>query len=145
MDVAFTGTRKGMSQSQFETVKLLLRELWAAGAVAHLGDAIGADEQARQIASDVGYRTHGHPSNIPSQRAYGEFAVLANPRPPLRRNHAMVDSADVVIACPAGYDEEARSGTWATMRYARAIGIPLLIVWPNGGITKHYRAAGELP
>lgn len=41
------------------------------------------------------------------------------PANPLVRNHTMVDLASVVIAAPSSLEEQQRSGTWATIRYAR--------------------------
>jgi hypothetical protein len=37
-----------------------------------------------------------------------------------------------VIAAPMSSAEILRSGTWATIRYARKAGKPVLIIWPNG-------------
>lgn len=58
--------------------------------------------------------------------------VVHEPRPPLERNRDVVDASDVLLACPGGMAEEQRSGTWATIRYARKAGKPVVIVWPDG-------------
>jgi hypothetical protein len=37
-----------------------------------------------------------------------------------------------MIATPKGFTEEARGGTWFTIRYARSKNKPLIIVYPDG-------------
>jgi len=58
--------------------------------------------------------------------------VLYNARPPLTRNHDIVDCTELLIACPKSMKEELRSGTWATVRYARKLERPVIIIYPNG-------------
>ena len=50
----------------------------------------------------------------------------------LERNRDIVDACDILIACPRTLKEELRSGTWATVRYARKVGKPVAILWNNG-------------
>lgn len=56
------------------------------------------------------------------------------PLPYLARNCVIVDEADILLACPKG-PEEQRSGTWATVRYARKQNKRIVIVYPDGTIT----------
>ncbi len=51
------------------------------------------------------------------------------------RDKDIVNPAERMIAAPAGTTEELRSGTWATIRYARKKKVPLSIVWPDGTIS----------
>jgi len=44
------------------------------------------------------------------------------PTPYLSRNRAIVDETEMLIATPAEFTEQQRSGTWSTVRYARACG-----------------------
>jgi hypothetical protein len=132
--LAFTGTRKGLTPQQVTALSDLLEERWVSGIVFHLGDTIGADEQARALGYTAKYRLHGHPSTSDDQRAFGRFNLTYDPLPPLERNRVMVDSAHHLIACPVGTSEELRSGTWATVRYARRKGVPITIIWPDGSI-----------
>lgn len=47
---------------------------------------------------------------------------------PLARNRRIVAAVDVLIAAPETDREELRSGTWATIRYARAAGKPVVML-----------------
>jgi hypothetical protein len=38
------------------------------------------------------------------------------------------------VACPRTDQEQRRSGTWATVRYARKVGKPVLIIGRDGKI-----------
>jgi predicted Rossmann fold nucleotide-binding protein DprA/Smf involved in DNA uptake len=58
---------------------------------------------------------------------------LREPLPYLERNHAIVNESDFLIAAPDG-PETLRSGTWATVRYARKVGKRVLVIMPNGEI-----------
>ena len=58
--------------------------------------------------------------------------VMAPIMAPLLRNAVIVDGCDLLVAIPAGDREEWRSGTWATVRYARKIKREHIIIWPNG-------------
>ena len=59
-------------------------------------------------------------------------ATVAAPKGYLDRNHDIVDAADVLIAAPSGTTEKRRSGTWATVRYARKLGRTICVVLPDG-------------
>jgi hypothetical protein len=41
------------------------------------------------------------------------------------------------LACPRGYTEELRSGTWATIRYARKTGVPYVIIFPDRTVERY--------
>jgi predicted Rossmann fold nucleotide-binding protein DprA/Smf involved in DNA uptake len=63
--------------------------------------------------------------------------VVHTPKAPLDRNRDIVDAAAVLIAAPKEMTETLRSGTWATVRYARKQGKQVWIVWPDGTVSKH--------
>ncbi|MEO8959145.1 MAG: hypothetical protein ABI304_09385, partial [Rudaea sp.] len=44
------------------------------------------------------------------------------------RDHDIVDSAECVLATPQTRTEQAGSGTWATVRYAREQGQPVDLI-----------------
>lgn len=137
MRIGFTGTRAGMTISQLETLEYLLLGLefneW------HDGDCIGSDEQANRLVwsqvtnQGLQVQMHGHPCNLEKFRAYNEYDVIHNIKPPLVRNRDMVDSSDIYFATPKEYTEVFRgSGTWATIRYAKHVRRHLVIIWPDG-------------
>jgi hypothetical protein len=47
---------------------------------------------------------------------------------PLKRDKEIVGIVDVLIAAPRTDKEVLRSGTWATVRYAREKGIPVIML-----------------
>jgi len=117
--VAFTGTRAGMSEAQLDQLESVLRWLrlafadYAGRVVLHEGEARGADLQAKALAERLGgFRIAEHPAG----------------RDPLARNRDMVDASSVLVAAPATDREAQRSGTWATVRYARRLCRPVIML-----------------
>jgi hypothetical protein len=129
MKVGFTGNRDGMTEEQVITVKHLLSirpvEL-------HHGDCVGCDADAHAIAIDLGIPVVGHPPDLPGLRMFLHYAEEREEKPYLERNHDIVNETDILIACPKQAEEVMRSGTWATVRYARKVGKAILIVYPSG-------------
>ena len=112
MTIGFTGTRKGMTEAQRAQFESIMDWLNVTGF--HHGDAIGADAQASAYVAAVHWsvRIVPHPAN-------GQ---------PLARNRAIVAASDILIAAPESDTEQQRSGTWATVRYARQKGIPIVML-----------------
>jgi len=54
------------------------------------------------------------------------------PKEPLARNRDIVNMSDILIAAPGEKAEVLRSGTWATIRYARKMSRKLLVIYPKG-------------
>jgi hypothetical protein len=145
MKVGFTGTREGMTQEQTvafivfveerlpEDLPHMLEEF-------HHGDCVGADEQAHQIAKFYFKKIVVHPPIDPKYRAYTVSELQAwwnfnqyeirDEDDYLVRNYDIVDETDILIAAPKTKEEELRSGTWATIRYARKQGKPVFILEP---------------
>ena len=135
MTLGFTGTSKGLTLAQRETLSTVLREL-RPGTVHH-GVCIGADEQFHTISTAFGSRTVGHPGvNTRGEvwkRANVQCDESRSPMFFLKRNRRIVAEVDEVVACPRDYVEQTiGSGTWATIRYTRQSGKRLTIVWPDG-------------
>jgi len=140
--LAVTATRQGLTSAQQQMFISVVRNLVCDSFVFHHGAAIGGDAELAYLAS--GFRQQGKtirivawPSNLASQRS--SSAVLASDEvkpemPPLERNVAMIAGADLLLAFPAGFEEEVRSGTWATIRAAERNGIRVTVVWPNGSL-----------
>ena len=111
--------------------------------VLHHGDCVGADATAHIVALEQGLHIVVHPPTHDIHRAWclGPPATTTT-LPPLAyitRNRKIVDAVALLVVLPHGYEQEVRSGTWSTYRYARGIGkqgrkvpIATLIIYPNG-------------
>lgn len=152
MNVGFTGTSKGMLPDQRAAVRSTLQTLLGFVAVKkapldcsfHHGDCIGADAEAHHIAKAIGYKVVIHPPSNPSARAFCSndgFVDILHAKPYLVRNHDIVDASDVLVAAPKRMNEELRSGTWATVRYAAKQHKKIFIVWPNGIVSGYNEGA----
>jgi hypothetical protein len=132
MIVGFTGTRKGMNERQLNQLALMLICLHTGRPGArnefHFGGARGADLEARAAAVEHAFEIVWHPCPgvVADEQTAGEHwrKVL----PPLVRNQRIVDAVSVLLAAPHTDKEALRSGTWATIRYARAKGIPVVML-----------------
>ena len=150
MILGFTGTRRGMTSQQLAILPFIISTL-----PSHLlhGGAEGADEQADRWFAEQRMPLD-HISVYPCNREREEFWLsvararpiniparqMFNIRPPRVRNRMIVARADHLLAMPATVmpataKEVLRSGTWATIRYARQAGVPVTIVLPDGAIS----------
>ncbi len=130
MIVGFTGTQQGMTEPQLAAFADLLARL-RPETLRH-GDCVGADAQAHRVALNMGIKIIIHPPIYWHKRAFCEGASELLPaRDYLVRNHLIVQLSDCMIATPSG-PEVLRSGTWATIRYARKMKRPLCIILPSG-------------
>lgn len=122
MNISFTGTQLGLTSFQAEKLQNLLKEYRSYGYEwFHHGDCIGADAQAAEIARILGYKLHKYPCNIASKQANTDADKINPIKPPLDRNRDIVNASNILIACPKEMHEIMRSGTWATIRYARKV------------------------
>lgn len=136
--VGFTGTRNAPTLEQASALCALLAE--AKPVDVHHGDCRGADsmfDTLCQIGHIIGRNIH--PPDIDTHRAYrtdvecdGVAPFVFPPAPYLERNRRIVDLTGVLWAVPATAREERRSGTWATVRYARSLDRPIVIIEPDG-------------
>jgi hypothetical protein len=130
--IGFTGTQVGMTVNQLRELKTLLLTLLPTDF--HHGDCIGADAQAHDLVLEtipIKVFMHIHPPDVRSKRAFKIGDDLWPEKPYLVRNHDIVDATTILIATPKG-PEELRSGTWATIRYARKQKKHIYIVYPDG-------------
>jgi hypothetical protein len=120
MIVGFTGSRKGINQKQVDKIKAFLIETQASHI--HHGDCVGADTSFHEIGGNLNLSISIHPPDKKGLRSFcspkGD-GISHQEKPFIKRNHDIVDSCDVLIACPDTSKEKVRSGTWATIRYAR--------------------------
>jgi len=134
MRLGFTGTRHGMTMPQMSAFRVWagLREITEL----HDGMCVGADEQAHEIVCQVSDATMiRHP---PTDRSIAvppkDGDIILKAAPYLVRNRAIVTAAEHLAAAPDG-PERQRSGTWSTVRFARKLGRPVTIFWPDGAVT----------
>jgi hypothetical protein len=133
MILGFTGTSNGMRDLQ---LKAFIRELARYEPEEfHHGDCVGADEEAHAVADQTGWRVIIHPPIKSIMRAYCRGFALPE-KDYLPRNHDIVEDTARMIATPYEPSEIQRSGTWATVRYARRIGRPVTIIWPDGSVSR---------
>lgn len=135
MRIGFTGTQDGMTVPQRQFVYdevMMLRP-----SEAHHGCCVGADFEFDRLLDATWVDTViGHPPiNTTKMAADCHCDGFRDPFPYLVRNRHIVDETNWLIAAPKG-PEEQRSGTWSTVRYARRLGRPVTIVWPDGNITR---------
>lgn len=148
MKIGFTGTRQGLTEVQHNELSDLFYGLLGEeiiDAEVHHGGCVGADEEFHNIATlyRAIYLTGEedrlpiviHPAQVPmSLQAAGLRGKRLSPKPPLERNHDIVDETDVLIATPFESEEQQRGGTWSTIRYARKLERPIYIVLPDGTV-----------
>jgi hypothetical protein len=132
--VGFTGTSRHVTPAAVERLREELRAL-GPGELHH-GDCVEADAAAHDTAEALGWAIVVHPPSNARLRAFkaGPRVMVREPRPYLERNRDVVEETSRLIACPEGFEEVRRSGTWATVRYARDRGRPVLIIWPDGSV-----------
>ncbi len=142
MRIIFTGTQKGTTEPQHESLEAVLEGHDPEVTEGVHGLSVGADEEFHFLCRQFGIPLRGHPGDLPDKRASipaSEFAVLLPPEPNLARNHTMISYAVLsseksqLLVCPKRDYEELRSGTWATVRYARRAGLDILYIWPSDG------------
>ncbi len=135
--VGFTGSRAGVNQIQTILISRIFVQLYGLGAELHQGVCIGADAYAARKAKYIGYKVVGHPATTTRFLSTSTLMICDEVRPakePIDRNHDIVDESVVLVGAPGTMEEVLRSGTWATIRYARKKGKRIYLVLPNGTI-----------
>ena len=135
MTYGFTGTQQGWSGAQKRTIRRLFSELRVTEL--HHGDCIGSDAQADAEAMRIWSTIVVHPPLDNKRRAFcsGEaHTVLVEKHYKARNNDIAIAGIDGLIATPKETIMQVRSGTWATIRYARALNRRVIIVYPDGTI-----------
>jgi len=98
----------------------------------HHGDCIGADVQAHELTIGIVDKVVSHPQANDRFRAFVVADEILGAKGYLVRSKDIVDASDRLIATPRRFEEEMHSDTWSTIRYARKMRTPRLIVWPDG-------------
>ena len=132
--VGVTGAERGMNDRQALNFWWLLSVLKPAG-LRH-GDCVGVDVQAAHLADSLDIPTFSHPGFSPKYpedsrfRAFHKSTTIYEPKTFLERDEDIASKCSVLVACPAEPEEVLRSGTWATVRYARKYNTPRIILLP---------------
>jgi hypothetical protein len=132
----FTGTREGLTSFQRGNLLGLLSQLRPR--VLHHGDCVGADVEAHLLCVALRVKVRIHPPADDGLRAFCSFMgsgveFIYDAKPFLLRNWDIAEESDYLVACPQGPDT-LRSGTWATVRYARRLGRPVFVLHPDGKV-----------
>lgn len=137
-----SGSRKGhtnpqrMSFIEYVNTTLRIGDTW------HHGDCIGWDAFGDEIIKGlkIPIQIVYHPPTKQLLRAFcvsrKDFDEVLPPLPYIERNHTIVDTVSHMVFTPSGMSESVRSGTWATVRYAREQEVPHVIIFPDGSIER---------
>lgn len=138
MIVGFTGTQVGMSDRQYRCFHSFIMQLHRRKLFSGFrhGDCIGSDATAHAIVASIVPVDWIwiHPPINERKRAFCDSPHILPAKDYIPRNHDIVDASHIMVATPETMDEQRRSGTWATVRYARKRQKPLLILNPAFGI-----------
>lgn len=137
MRVGVTGTRHGFTKDQeasfTEEVKGFTHFLH--------GSCGGVDvEAARIVRKMMGKKVHIICLPGPDGDSWREISGVDDEiragKTHFARNRDIVNECDLLIGCPYDAEEMSHGGTWYTINYARKKGKKLIIIWPNGDITR---------
>lgn len=130
MKLGFTGTSQGITTKQFDELVNIIKG-FKPTSVSH-GDCVGADATFHDICESLNIPIDIYPPENTEKRAWKKNATNMWPEKAyIKRDHDIVDSCDILIGCPRLMSEELRSGTWATIRYARKKDKEVIILWPK--------------
>lgn len=133
MKIGFTGTQRGMTREQKDTFLILLNRMVVTEF--HHGDCIGADADAHdEVRVWTMAKVVIHPPVYSSKRAFKKGEAVMPVLPYLVRNKNIVKASETMIATPGEVEEQLRSGTWSTIRFARKLRRQLYIIYPNGSV-----------
>ena len=133
--ISFTGSHAGLTSVQRKELERLLATLKPT-LIVH-GACVGADDICDQIAVKLGIPRLIFPGNVAAERIHDDELKYRSPQVTIRapkaaatRNRDIARNGDMMIACPRPACEIPRSGAWTTVRYARAEGKRVHLVWP---------------
>jgi hypothetical protein len=138
LKLGVTGTRHDLTQAQYAHVASQVRH--PVVTEVHHGDCVGFDAVVHDLALRAHKRIVIHPPLNPKQRAFcsgpPERVTILPEADYHVRNHAIVDATEALLAGSATLEEVVRSGTWATVRYARRQArlrtYPIVVIGPDG-------------
>jgi hypothetical protein len=141
--IGFTGTREDLTPRQTSALAQHLSERRQRLGVfiARHGLCVGADVVFNAFVSTFeNVEIHAHPGMPVGSKLrapdWPPHLIIHELEPPLERNKIIVEMSTEMVACPKEMEEQLRSGTWATIRYARGLKRPLAIIWNDGSKTE---------
>src|SRR5210317_539103 len=114
-----TGSREGISFAQLASFLKVIEDHNITEI--HHGCCNGADEMAVIACHSNGLKVIGHPPSNPkemSSKSIKLSEIMLPKKAYLDRNKEIVNASKMLIALPRTKEEEIRSGTWSTIRYA---------------------------
>lgn len=131
LKLGVTGSRTGLTAYQKDQFAEFMKRHQITEL--HHGDCVGVDKYCHDYIVEH-YPTIKvviHPPTDSSNRAWCKSSNSYQCKPYLQRNQDIVNKVNYLIAFPNTKTEQLRSGTWATIRYARKKQLPLVIVGPT--------------
>ena len=148
VSVGVTASRHGLKTAQLKELTTWLTVLRKASTSSltlkdtfHHGDCVGGDEQAAEIAKELGYWIVGHPPTKDKWRAWFPSDETREPRGYHDRNMDIVSESGVLFGAPASMTDRS-GGTWWTINWATEVGSmylaavrrPIVVIRPDGSI-----------
>ena len=141
--IGFSGTRDNINEKQKNALRNVLNYYNATEF--HHGDCVGADSEFHDIVAQLlGAKIIIHPPINNVLRAFKNSDNIMIEKDYLQRNRDIVDVSDLIIAIPKELREQKKSGTWATIRYARKIKVPVIMIAAGGEVLFHDRCLDKI-
>lgn len=131
-----TGTRNEPTREQRNSIRDII-DRYSFRSKMHHGCCVGVDAYITVLCRLRSWTIVAHP---PINRAYfssisyNSSDIKLQDEEYLVRNQIIVIDTNMLLAVPETEEEVVRSGTWSTVRFARTLAHPILIVWPSGRI-----------
>lgn len=127
-----TATQRGLNkrQKRIFVEKILLMN----PTEFHHGDCIGGDEETHYLVQEHLPKCliFIHPPIYESKRAFCKGAHLIHePKDYLSRNKDIVKASMKMFVLPGEMEEQLRSGTWSTWRYAKKLSKEIQLILPR--------------
>lgn len=123
MKVGFTGTRAGMSDAQDGQLQYVL------ALFKHADKAVGRKSEFHYgVHEDVVLEADSRAAELANVAGFHLVSHFARRGEELARDRDIAAAVHVLIAAPLTDKEQLRSGTWATVRYTRALLKPVVML-----------------
>lgn len=142
MIVGVTGTRKGFTDAQRASFgSLLIFDLAHRLMEFRNGSCQGVNVEAARLVRHIYAHTarivcHPGPDGDPHRECSGVDDEVLPPKTHFARNRDIVNSSDVIVICPCDMEHQSRGGTWMTHDFAKKVGKPVFVVWPDGSVQR---------